>query len=180
MLSHGGASNKYEQAKAYSTAIVIWLKNPENKRMTEEPVPASGAETIVIVDDQTVVLDFCRATLERAGYKVFAAASGEQALSLFEPNRSPVDLALIDVVMPGMSGIELAKRLEELDTGLRIVLMSGYSPDEVKKVVGERASQYRSMWKPFEARTLVQMIKNALDTEPPRRALVERASGAGD
>jgi two-component system, cell cycle sensor histidine kinase and response regulator CckA len=155
------------------------LRNPEIKRMTEEPVPVSGSETIVIVDDQPVVLDFCRTTLERAGYKVFAASSGEQALSLFEPNRSPVDLALIDVVMPGMSGIELAERLEKLNGGLRIVLMSGYSPDEVKKVVGEHASQYRSMWKPFEARTLVQMIKNALDSEPPKRALVDRVSRAG-
>src|SRR5690242_10102174 len=119
--------------------------------MAEETVSESACETIVIVDDQPVVLDFCRTTLERAGYKVFSASSGEQALSLFEPHRSPVDLALIDVVMPGMSGVELARRLEELNCGLRIVLMSGYSPDEVKKVVGEQASQYRSMWKPFDA-----------------------------
>jgi two-component system cell cycle sensor histidine kinase/response regulator CckA len=138
--------------------------------MVEEPVEP-GSETIVVVDDQPVVLDFCRATLERAGYTVFSASSGEQALNFFEPNRSPVDLALIDVVMPGMSGVELAKRLQELNSGLRIVLMSGYSPDEVKKVVGEHASQYRSMWKPFEARTLVQMIKNALDSESPKAAL---------
>jgi YesN/AraC family two-component response regulator len=61
-----------------------------------------------------------------AGYKVFTA-NGEQALSLFGPSRSPVDLALIDIVMPGMSGIELAQRLEKL-TDVRIVLMSGYSP----------------------------------------------------
>jgi two-component system cell cycle sensor histidine kinase/response regulator CckA len=140
----------------------------------------NGLETIVVVDDQAVVLEFCRTTLERAGYKVFTAANGEQALGLFEPNRSPVDLALIDIVMPGMSGIELVKRLEKLNLGLRIVLMSGYSPDEVKRVVGEPASQYRSMWKPFEARTLVQMIKNALDSESPRKVLVNEASQAGD
>lgn len=138
--------------------------------MVEEPVEP-GSETIVVVDDQPVVLDFCRTTLERAGYTVFSASSGEQALSFFEPNRSPVDLALIDVVMPGMTGVELAKRLQDLNPGIRIVLMSGYSPDEVKKVVGEHASQYRSMWKPFEARTLVQMIKNALDSESPKTVL---------
>lgn len=148
--------------------------------MTEEPVPESGSATVVVVDDQPVVLDFCRTTLERAGYNVFAASSGEQALSFFEPNRSPVDLVLIDVVMPGMNGIELAKRLEKLNRGLRIVLMSGFSPDEVKKVVGEPASQYRSMWKPFEARTLVQMIKNALDSEPSKLALADKVSQAGD
>jgi DNA-binding NtrC family response regulator len=103
-----------------------------------ELFPENGSETIVVVDDQAVVLEFCRITLERAGFKVFTASTGEQALSLFGPNRSPIDLALIDIVMPGMSGIELAKRLERMNTGVRIVLMSGYSPDQVKRVGGKR------------------------------------------
>jgi two-component system cell cycle sensor histidine kinase/response regulator CckA len=144
-----------------------------------ELISGSGVETIVIIDDQQAVLEFCRTTLERAGYRVFTAANGEQALKLFEPNRSPVDLALIDIVMPGMSGIELAKRIGGLNLGVRIVLMSGYSPVEVKRVVGEYAAQYRSMWKPFEARTLVQMIKNALDVDSPIRLLVDQAGRAG-
>src|SRR3984893_17610993 len=113
-----------------------------------EPRSEGASETIIVVDDQAVVLEFCRVTLERAGFKVFTASSGDQALSFFEPNRSPIDLALIDIVMPGLSGIELAKRLERLNAGVRIVLMSGYSSDEVKRVVGETASQYRCMWKP--------------------------------
>ncbi len=133
-----------------------------------ELFPENESETVAVVDDQAVVLEFCRTTLERAGFKVFTASSGDQALSLFKPNRSPIDLALIDIVMPGMSGIELARRLERLNAGVRIVLMSGYSPDEVKRVVGETASQYRCMWKPLDPRTLVQMIKNALDGEPKR------------
>jgi two-component system cell cycle sensor histidine kinase/response regulator CckA len=145
----------------------------------EELISENAVETIVIVDDQQAVLEFCRTTLERAGYRVFTAANGEQALKLFEPNRSPVDLALIDIVMPGMSGIELAKRIERLNLGVRIVLMSGYSPVEVKRVVGEYAAQYRSMWKPFEARTLVQMIKNALDDDSSIRLLVDQARRAG-
>jgi DNA-binding NtrC family response regulator len=144
-----------------------------------EPFNEAGSETIVVIDDQPVVLEFCRVTLERAGYTVFTASNAEQALSFFEPNRSPVDLALIDIVMPGMSGIELAKRLEALNLSVRIVLMSGYSPDEVKRVVGEHACQYRSMWKPFEARTLVQMIKNALDGDSPKRVFIEQVRQAG-
>ena len=144
-----------------------------------EPLSENGSETIVVVDDQPVVVEFCRVTLERAGFKVFTATSGDQALNLFGPNRSPIDLALIDIVMPGMSGIELAKRLEELNTGVRIVLMSGYSPVEVKRVVGEYAAEYRCMWKPFEARTLVRMIKNALDGEPLKTVFVDHAKRAG-
>ena len=144
-----------------------------------EPRSENGSETIVVVDDQAVVLEFCRTTLERAGFIVFTASSGDQALSFFEPNRSPIDLALIDIVMPGMSGIELAKRLERLNTGVRIVLMSGYSPDEIKRVVGDSASNYRSIWKPLEPRTLVQMIKNALDGEPLKTVFVDIARRAG-
>ena len=145
--------------------------------MTE---PAAGeSQRIVVVDDQVVVLDFCRTALEGAGYKVFTASSGENSLGHFGPNRSPIDLALIDIVMPGMSGVDLAKRLEELSPETRIVLMSGYSPDEVKRVVGEDAAQYQSLWKPFEARSLVQMIKNALKGGAPRRVLIDKAKVGG-
>ena len=142
-----------------------------------EQVTGHEPETIVVVDDQPIVLEFCQVTLERAGYTVFTATSAAQALTFFEPHRTPVDLAIVDIVMPGMSGIELAKQLEELNT--RIVLMSGYSPDEVRRVVGDDASPFRSMWKPFEAATLVQMTKNALDTPLPERAVGGRAFAAG-
>jgi len=140
---------------------------------------ADESQTIAVVDDQLVVLDFCRTALEGAGYKVFTASNGKDALRLFDPNRSPIDLALIDIVMPGMSGVELARRIEDVNTGTRIVLMSGYSPEEVKQVVGEDAAQYQSVWKPFESRTLVQMIKNALNVEAPKRVSVDRTRVAG-
>jgi CheY-like chemotaxis protein len=146
------------------------------KAQMSELLPTSRPETIVIVDDQPVVLEFCRTVLERAGYSVFAASGGAQALNFFEPNRSPIDLALVDLVMPGMSGIEFVSKLEQMNLGTRIVLMSGYAPDEVKRVIGSEAAQYRCMWKPFEAATLVQMIKNALDTPAEARPMVSRAN----
>jgi DNA-binding response OmpR family regulator len=152
--------------------------NSSQEGKMSELFPENESETVAVVDDQAVVLEFCSTTLERAGFKVFTASSGDRALSFFEPNRSPVDLALIDIVMPGMRGIELAKRLEGLNTGVRIVLMSGYSPDEIKRVVGESAAHYRSIWKPLEPRTLVQMIKNALDGEPLKNVLIDRARNA--
>jgi len=130
----------------------------------------AGAATILVVDDEPIALEFCRSTLVRAGYKVLTASTGKQALSHFESCRSPIDLALIDVVMPGMNGVELVKRLERLSPGTRIVLMSGYSPDEVKRIVADDASSYRSMWKPFEAATLVQTVKNVLGMTVQMRA----------
>jgi DNA-binding NtrC family response regulator len=135
---------------------------------------AVGTATIVVVDDEPIALEFCRSTLVRAGYHVLTASSGEQALSHFKSYGSPIDLALVDIVMPGMNGVALVKRIEKLGPGTRIVLMSGYSPDEVRRIVADDASSYRSMWKPFQAATLVQTVKNVLDTPVRMKA----ASGA--
>jgi len=132
---------------------------------------AAGAVTIVVVDDEPIALEFCRSTLVRAGYNVLTASSGEQALNHFKSYRSPISLALIDVVMPEMNGVDLVKSLEKLYPGTRIVLTSGYSPDEVKRIVADDASSYRSMWKPLEAATLVQTVKNVLDMPGQMRAV---------
>src|SRR5437667_11937789 len=91
--------------------------------------------TILVVDDEPIALEFCRSTLARAGYNVLTATGGEQALNHFKSYRSAIDLALIDIVMTGMNGVDLVKRLDKLNLGTRIVLMSGYSPDEVKTIV---------------------------------------------
>src|SRR5260370_8356104 len=93
----------------------------------------------------------------------------------FRANRSPVDLALVDVVMPGMSGVELVQRLEKLNPNTRIVLMSGYSPPEVQRILGKDTACYRSMWKPFEAATLTQMVNNVLNTPTELRAHQKRS-----
>jgi two-component system cell cycle sensor histidine kinase/response regulator CckA len=135
---------------------------------------SQAATTIVVVDDEPIALEFCRATLTRAGYRVLTAASGDEALSWFQTGRSSVALALLDILMPGMTGPALAQRIVELRPETRIVLMSGYAPDEVKRIVGNDAAHYRSMWKPFEAETLVQMILNVLG-EPPPQPTAKRA-----
>src|SRR6266849_2148702 len=99
--------------------------------------PNAAVSTIVVVDDEPVALEFCRYALIRAGYNVYAASSGEEALTYFRSNHSPVGLALVDVVMRGMSGVEFVKSLETLNFDTRIVLMSGYSPGEVQMILGK-------------------------------------------
>ena len=133
------------------------------------PMPArTGSETIVVVDDQPVPLEFCSSALRVAGYHVLTALSGKKALDYFQPNRPAIDLALIDIVMPEMSGIELIKAASRLNPPKRILLMSGYAPDEVKRLVGPEAANYRCIWKPFEAETLLRLVRNVLDA-PARK-----------
>ena len=128
----------------------------------------SGSETIVVVDDQPVPLEFCSSTLRVAGYRVLSASSGKKALDFFQPNRPAIDLALIDIVMPEMNGIELIKAAKRLNPPKRILLMSGYAPNELKRLVGPEAADYRCIWKPFEAETLLRLVRNVLDA-PARK-----------
>jgi DNA-binding response OmpR family regulator len=132
------------------------------------------SETILVVDDEVAALDFCCTVLTREGYKVLRARNGVEALETH--GMAPlVDLALIDVMMPGMNGVELAQRLESTEYPPRISLMSGYSPDEVARLIGGDASRYRIFWKPFEIRIFLQMIRNVLDV--PQRQSAFSAGG---
>ncbi len=74
--------------------------------------------------------------------------------------RHSIDLALLDVMMPGLNGIEVATRLRAARPKLAIVLMSGYSVREIDRIVGEHP--YGIIWKPFKTDSLLQMIENAL------------------
>ena len=136
----------------------------------------TGSETIVVVDDQPVALKFCSSALRVAGYQVLTASSGKKALSFFQQNSTPVALALVDIVMPEMSGIELIKAAERLNPPKRVILMSGYAPDEVKRLVGPEAADYRCIWKPFEAETLLRLVRNVLDAPPPPNRKGQAAS----
>ena len=122
--------------------------------------------TILVVDDEPIALEFCRTTLTRAGFTVITAATGDEALRRLK-NHSPISLALLDVVMPHMSGAALARRIETTRPGTKIILMSGFAPDEVKRVIGKDAADYRTMWKPFTPDALVRMVRNVLDAPPP-------------
>jgi two-component system, NtrC family, response regulator PilR len=125
------------------------------------------SKTIVVVDDEPVSLNFCSSALRRAGYQVFTASSAKQALDFFQPNRTPVALALIDVVMPETSGIALVKALEQLNPPKRILLMSGYGPDDMKTLVGTEAADYRCVWKPCKPDSFLRCVKNVLAAPTP-------------
>ena len=90
--------------------------------------------------------------LQRGGYGVVQASSGEEALRLSRDAQHSVDLALLDVMMPGLNGIEVATRLRAAYPKLAIVLMSGYSIREIDRIVG--AHPYRIIWKPFKTDSL--------------------------
>src|ERR1700693_1140578 len=117
-------------------------------------------ETILVVDDDPMVMSLCQQMLNRGGYVVVPVRSGSEAVSLLKTTPSTVDLALIDEMRPGMNGIELANHIKNTHPGTKIVLMSGYGPREIEQVIGPNS--YPIIWKPFKTESLLRMIENAL------------------
>jgi CheY-like chemotaxis protein len=122
--------------------------------------PTGRTETILVVDDDQMVLDLADSMLTRFGYTVVTAASGEEALRLFE--NIQVDLALVDVVMPDMNGVGVVERIHELCPGLRVLFFSAYSEDEPFRPMFARGVPFIA--KPFTSLQLTQKIREILDT----------------
>jgi CheY-like chemotaxis protein len=116
--------------------------------------------TILAVDDERVVLGLCQRILEFGGHDVLTASSGDEALRRVDLHSSPIDLALLDVMMPGMNGIVLAGHLQQKFPDLPILLMSGYSVHEVSRLT--HGKEFRIIFKPFTSESLLQMIRNTM------------------
>src|SRR5262245_24280513 len=113
------------------------------------PQPAGGSETVLLVDDEPLLRGLGRAILERHGYHVVLAEDGEQAVKVYEQRRGRIDLVLLDLTMPRMSGREAFARLLEVDPGVRVLFASGYSAEQVNAAGHPRALGFVA--KPYRA-----------------------------
>jgi CheY-like chemotaxis protein len=127
--------------------------------------PAVEAATILVVEDSPALREIARRVLERRGYVVLCAASGQEALRLFRAHGSSIDLVLSDVVMPGQSGPALAAQLTSERPGLRILHMSGYIDDAVAL-----ADPAAFLQKPFTPDLLVRKVREVLSAPAPLSA----------
>ena len=124
-----------------------------------------GYERIVLCEDEAAVRDLVAAVLRRSGYDVVTATTPAEALLLVADRAAPADLLLSDVVMPGMSGPDLAQRARSLRPDLRIVLMSGYAPESLDRdAIGWDAA---FLAKPFTPARLAHVVRNVLDGIAP-------------
>jgi PAS domain S-box-containing protein len=141
------------------------VEEPAPRKEANAPRP-DGARTILLVEDEPSLRKLTRGTLSRMGYTVLEACEATQALEIAEKARSPIDLLLTDVVMPGMSGGELAKILGSQHPEMHILFMSGYT-DGAIEAHGNLRPGLVVLRKPFTRETLVRAVENALLHAPP-------------
>ena len=125
--------------------------------------PLQGSETILLVEDEEIVRKLACTILQKNGYKVLEAPNGEEALRIVQgKNGNPIHLLVTDVVMPGMSGRQLADRLERLRPEMKILYISGYTDNAiVHHGVLDKGMHY--IQKPFTVEGLVQKVREVLD-----------------
>jgi len=130
---------------------------------------ATGTETILAVEDDTPLRDLAKRVLRSAGYTVLTASNGGEALLLLEKHPGTVDLLLTDLVMPGMSGRDLAARLMQLRPQMKVLHMSGYTDDAIlQHGVLDEATHF--IHKPYSPAELARKVREVLDTKGDRRA----------
>ncbi len=124
--------------------------------------PSGGDETVLVVEDEKLVRDLVREILSQHGYSVLEASRGAEALEVSGKHKGPIHLLLSDVVMPGMTGPELARRLADHRPAMGVLFMSGYTADAIlHHGVFEHGAEF--LQKPFTASALGAKVRKVLD-----------------
>jgi CheY-like chemotaxis protein len=162
----GGAIGFFSQPGIGTTARIYLPVAEEKARIAAEstalPAPMTGAETILLVEDETRVRKLIAGVLAARGYTVVEATRGEEAIRLCKERAGKIDLAVVDVVMPEMSGPDLAREVAPLCPGMRLLYISGYT-DEAIVHHGIQESGAAFLQKPFLPDALARKVREVLD-----------------
>jgi len=150
------------------TTFHIYFKKVKAAEEIKQKITAApynqGTETILLVEDEEMLLEIETAMLEHSGYTVLAASGGDLAEGLFLEHLSEVNLLMTDVIMPEINGMELAIKLQALSPNLKVIFMSGYPQD----VIGDQANLEAGahfLQKPFSMEALTNKVREVLDAD---------------
>ena len=164
--AHGGyvdVESKVNQGTTFEIYLPATTKRVgKAKKDSEKLIKKTG--TVLIVDDEADVLKICTSVLENIGYRVLSAKDGQEAIKLYRNNKDEIDIVLLDMIMPNMSGGELYDRLKEINPEVKVLLSSGYSIDgEATEILNRGCDGF--IQKPFDIKKLSAKISKILNNK---------------
>ncbi len=163
VTNHGGGVAVSSQPGS-GTSVRVYL--PADQKIVRDDIrntaDLTGDQTILMVDDEDLLLTMGQTILSAYGYRVLTANSGQKALDIISTSDQPIDLVITDLVMPNMSGRELVEHVRRLSPYTRIVCSSGYV-----RPTTEEQEHTGYLQKPFTSQDLLLKVKQALTTDEP-------------
>jgi CheY-like chemotaxis protein len=173
IVEQSGGHISVDSEPGRGTTFTIYLPKTDS---AEEPATPNaepgrvlrGSETILLVEDEGPVRQVMRSILVKAGYRVLEAQNGGEAFLLCEQFDATIHLLITDVVMPRMSGRQLAERLARLRPEMKVLFVSGYTDDTIMRH-GVLHAELAFLAKPIQPEALLKKVRAVID--PPRQSL---------
>ena len=164
--NHNGIINVYSE-KSHGATFKIYLPASDKKiHIDKQPTVKllRGKETILLVDDEKMVSDIGKEVLKKLGYTAITAASGTEAIRFFKKHKNEIDLVILDMVMPDMSGSETYDHIKKINPDIKVLLSSGYSINGGATDILNRGCN-GFIQKPFNLNQISRKIREILDEE---------------
>ena len=164
--NHGGFVNVYSEP-GQGTTFNIYLPASEEAPIEEKQMDheiLGGTGTVLLVDDQDMILDVSSEILEKLGYAVLIAKGGKEAVAVYNKNRDVIDMVILDMIMPIMGGGETYDRLKEINPDVKVLLSSGYSINGRAKDILKRGC-HGFIQKPFNMAELSKKMREILEQD---------------
>jgi len=163
VANHGGRIDLKSAPGAGSRfAVRLQRAKPPSLKPDEQKPPPRGSGRLLLIDDDVVVLEIGRKVLTSLGYRVTTAAGGRQGIEIYRTFRHEIDLVLLDMMMPELSGPQVAAALQAIDPDVRIVMVSGYSEESL-----EGFEPVAFVQKPYARERLAEVVAAALERPNP-------------
>ncbi|MCP3890018.1 MAG: response regulator, partial [Desulfobulbaceae bacterium] len=162
--NHDGIITVYSEV-GHGTTFNIYLPLSGEEAYRETPLEdilIKGSETVLLVDDEEMILEVGQAMLEKLGYRIIVAADGEQAVDVVKRKGNEIDLVILDLIMPGMNGGKVFDRIKEIWPQMPVVLSSGYAINgQADKILKRGCNGF--IQKPFNISELSQKVRKVLE-----------------
>ena len=174
--NHGG-SIQVESAPGKGSTFTLTLPSAQQEKPARDTskknavLPAAGG-TILLVDDEPLILQYCQEMIKSLGFSVIAAEEAEKAVQIYRAHYQDIDIAILDMIMPKMNGLQLFGALQAINPKIKTIITTGYALDSrISKIIVNNSHQY--LKKPYTREQLANSIANLMDPEQASCAMAK-------